>query len=385
MLKCWQLITYIKLLRTISFIKPFFDMTTTQILYRRLLNQQLIQPMLEKPGDIVSWLVAMQAQEYAMAKWAIGLRLPGSTDQQIEKDFNSGAILRTHLMRPTWHFVAPKDIRWMLRLTAPRVHAINNYWYRKLELDKKILKRIYNLLTKVLMGNSLTRDELRAVFDKAKIMSDGLRMGYILMHAELEGLICSGPRKGKQFSYALLDERVAQDKRKLDTEEALTTLCSRYFTSRGPATIKDFVTWSGLSMKDARVGISLMDATLLKENIYDQEYFFPEIQKRKKSILPTFLMPDYDEYGMSYKDRRDLFDAGVQSKFKEGVKRDDNLVFNRMLIVDGQISGTWKRTVDKNKIEVDIVPFAPLIKTKQEAVNKAIKKYCAFVGKSLES
>jgi hypothetical protein len=360
-------------------------MTITQILYQRVLNQQLIQPTFTKPGDLLSWLAAVQAQEYAMAKWAIGLRLPGSTDEEIEKNFNSGAILRTHIMRPTWHFVAPKDIRWMLRLTAPRVHAINNYWYRKLELDKKTIKRIYTLLTKILIGNRLTRPELKAAFDKSKIDTDGLRMGYILMHAELEGLICSGPRKGKQFTYALLDERVAPDTRKLDPEEALATLCCRYFKSRGPATIKDFVTWSGLSMKDARKGMSLMDTALLKENINNQEYFFPEIHtQRKKSVLPTFLMPDYDEYGMSYKDRSALFDTATQSKFKKGIKRDDNLVFNRMLIIDGQISGTWKRTIEKNKVKVQIIPFATLIKTKHQAVNKAIKRYCAFVGKSLE-
>jgi hypothetical protein len=362
-------------------------MTNTEILQYRLHNQQLIDPRFQKPAEIVEWLVAMQAQEYAMAKWAIGLRLPQAKDDQIEKAFNKGEILRTHLMRPTWHFVAPKDIRWMLALTAPRVHAINAYWYRKLELDKKAMSRILRVITKSLQGNQLTRQELTDELSRAKITGDGIRIGYMLMYAELEAIICSGPRKGKQFTYALMDERVAADQKKFKHEEALAALCSQYFISRAPATVQDFVTWSGLTVKDAKAGIEMIGNDVRKESYEGKAYFFSEKSSKIKSkvAFPTFLMPDYDEYGMSYKDRSALFLSDDDATFiKGGTQRDNNIVYNRMLIIDGQIAGTWKRSIEKNKIEVEVVPFAPLRKIKQEAVAKAIKRFQAFVGKSAD-
>jgi hypothetical protein len=168
---------------------------------QRLRNQGITEATLGKPGDVVGWLGAVQAQDYAGAKWALGLRLQGAADADIEQAFTQGAILRTHLMRPTWHFVTPVDIRWMLALTAPRVHAVNGTMYRKLELDHAIFKRSNAALAQALQGGQqLTRDELRGALQKAGVATDGeLRMGYLMMHAELEGVVCSGPRRGKQF------------------------------------------------------------------------------------------------------------------------------------------------------------------------------------------
>ena len=221
-------------------------MTNAEIIRYRLTNQQIANTNFKTPQQIVEWMIAMQAQEYAMAKWAIGLRLPGSVEDDIEKAFTKGEILRTHLMRPTWHFVAPADIRWLLALTAPRVHAVNAFMYRQSELDTKLFKRSNDTIEKALSGGKqLTREQLKAALERKKIKADGFRLAYLLMKAELDGIICSGARQGNQFTYALLEERVAPAK-PVQRKEALAAFTQRYFASRGPATIKDFATWSGL-------------------------------------------------------------------------------------------------------------------------------------------
>ncbi|MGZ8558719.1 MAG: DNA glycosylase AlkZ-like family protein [Chitinophagaceae bacterium] len=171
-------------------------MTTTDIIRYRLFNQQIAETKFRKPEEIVNWLIAMQAQEYAMSKWAIGLRLPGSTDEMVEKSFTDGAILQTHLMRPTWHFVTATDIRWLLKLTAPRVDALNAFMYRQLELDNKLFKRSNNIIAKTLEGGKqVTRAELQAELKQKKIIGDGFRLSYLMMKAELDGIICSGARR----------------------------------------------------------------------------------------------------------------------------------------------------------------------------------------------
>ncbi len=242
-------------------------MTLSDIATHRLVNQQIAETTCKTPQEIVTSLVAMQSQEFVIAKWAIGLRLPGSTESDIDKAFNEGSILRTHLMRPTWHFVVPADIRWLLALTAPRVNAINAYMYRKCELDDKLFNRTNDIMIKMLEGGKhLTRTEINSAFEKEKIIRDGIGLSCIMMKAELEGIICSGPRVGKQFTYALLEERVSKVKA-FDRDEALSKFVFRYFTSRGPATLQDFTTWSGLTMKDAKDGVESLKTKLTKEII----------------------------------------------------------------------------------------------------------------------
>src|SRR6266498_1240353 len=178
------------------------------ILRQRLHNQLLSQTKFIQPSQVVAWLGAVQSQDYAGAKWALAQRTEGLTDAAIEQAFADGEILRTHVLRPTWHFVTPTDIRWMLELTAPRVRAAMAYMDRQLALDKAIFKKSNAALVKALRDSKqLTRSELTSVFQQAHINVDGLRLGHILMHAELDGIVCSGGRRGKQFTYALLDER----------------------------------------------------------------------------------------------------------------------------------------------------------------------------------
>jgi hypothetical protein len=215
-------------------------MNYKDILRLRLINQQITSTAITTVTGIVEWMIAMQAQEFAMAKWAIGLRLGNTTDVMVERAFNDGAILRTHAMRPTWHFVAPADIRWLQQLTGPRVHAANAYVGRQQNLDSKTMKRCTDIIAKALEGGCfLTRNELQEVLKQKKIVADGIKLAYIVMHAELNAVICSGPRKGKQFTYALLDERVPAVS-PINNKGALAQFARRYFTSRGPATAHDF-------------------------------------------------------------------------------------------------------------------------------------------------
>lgn len=354
-------------------------MTTSDIIHYRLINQQIARTKFKKPDEIVTWLVAMQAQEYAMAKWSIGLRLPGSKDADIEKAFNDGSILRTHLMRPTWHFVTPADIRWMLALTAPRVHAASSFMYSKVGLDNKIFKRSNDTLAKALQGGKyLTRVALKSALERAKIVAEGFRLGYLMMYAELEGIICSGPRQGNQFTYALLDERAPMATGwAFNREEALAEFATRYFASRGPATTRDFATWSGLTMQDAKAGVATLSPDFVHQVKDAHEYvLIPTALKSKpnKAEQTTFLMPDYDEYGMGYKDRSAIFNAGNLSRPIRG----DNPVYNRMIIIDGKIEGTWRRTIKNNTVVVETVPFTALTKAKKQAVTNAVKRYRSF-------
>jgi hypothetical protein len=350
-------------------------MEAEEIRGHRLLNQQIAGTKFRKPEEIVAWMGAMQAQEFAMAKWAIGLRLPETTDALVETAFNKGSILRTHILRPTWHFVTPEDIRWMIALTAPRVNAANAFMYRKLELDQKVFKRTNSIITKMIEGEKqLTREELNVELERKKILAKGLRLGYIFMRAELDGIICSGPRIGKQFTYALLEERVPAVKA-ISRQESLSELTKLYFTSRGPASIQDFVTWSGLTVKEAKEGVSgLKD--FLHEKQEAQTYIFKESSGNPQNVKSTFLMPDYDEYGMGYKDRSALRTTRKVAQEKISQSSD----YTHWMIVDGVIEGSWSRSEKNKRIVIDVTPFGALNKSQHVDVKKAVDRYYSFVG-----
>jgi len=222
---------------------------------RRLANQHLVAPTLTAAAEVVGMLGAVQAQDYAGAKWAVAQRATGLADSHIEQAFATGAILRTHVLRPTWPFILPQDARWMLELTAPRIMQAMAYYNRQLELDAKLLRRSNAVLERTLHdGMQLTRTELSAALRRAGVrLATGQHVGNVLLQAELDRVIISGARRGKQFTYALFDERVPAAPPR-DRDEALRDLTRRYFATRGPATVQDFAWWSGLGRRrrDAR-------------------------------------------------------------------------------------------------------------------------------------
>lgn len=342
-------------------------MTPAHIRQHRLANQHISSTSCTKPEEIVQTLVAMQAQEYASGKWAIGLRLPGSTEGMMDQAFNDGRILRTHLLRPTWHFVTPADIGWLLTLTAPRVHAINAFMYRKTGLDDATFRKSHKVMQKALEGNNyLTRAEIKAELERSKIATgDTVRLSCIMMHAELEGLICSGPRKGKQFTYALIAER-APGSVSLMKDEALHELTNRYFQTRGPATVHDYATWSGLSIADAKKGINELPSSFLRFTTSGQEYILHQDAKPAKG-QQTFLMPNYDEYGMSYKDRTAFIPLAAD-------RTPEFNIHQELFIVNGVAIGSWVAT----KGGVDFNVPHNLSKTLLKGVEAAVDKFQKF-------
>jgi len=215
-------------------------MKERDLVRRRLTNHRLERSEFRKPADVVQWLGAVQAQDYAGAKWALGLRAKGLTDADFDRAFDEGTILRTHILRPTWHFVTPADIRWMLALTFRRVHAANAHTYREFELNASVFRRSRKAIERELRGGKdRTRAELASVLRRAGIAAKGIRLAALMIDAELEGVIVSGPRRGTQFTYALVEERAPRG-RTVDREEALAELTTRYFSSHGPATLRDY-------------------------------------------------------------------------------------------------------------------------------------------------
>jgi winged helix DNA-binding protein len=348
---------------------------TLDILQQRLHNQLLSQTKFTQPSQVVAWLGAVQSQDYAGAKWALAQRTNGLTDAVIEQAFAQGEILRTHVLRPTWHFVTPVDIRWMLALTAPRVRAAMAYMNRQLGLDTAIFEKSNAALTKALQGyKQLTRSELGQILQKAGIPVDGLHLGHLMGRAELDGIICSGARRGKQHTYALLEERAPQAK-SLEPDEALAELTKRYFTSHGPTTLPDFVWWSGLTTTDARKGIEFVKSQFDHEVVDDQTYWFIASGSTRKLSPTVHLLPDYDEYTVGYTDRAAIFDITHSNKLDAR----GSVLAQYSIMINGQVAGTWKRTIKKNEVLIELVPFIMLTDDQNQAIIAATQQYGKFL------
>jgi hypothetical protein len=351
-------------------------MSIINLIPLRLQNQQLSQQEFSNPADLVHYMGAVQAQDYTGAKWALGMRLNGCTDELMEKAFTDGDIIRTHVLRPTWHFVHPKDIRWMLELTARRIQASAASRHKQLGLDSNVLSKCESLITTAFnCHKQLSRDIISNTLQKNGIVTNEQRFVHIMMHLELEQVVCSGGREGKQFTYALFDSRVPKTKT-LSKEEALATLVERYFTSHGPATLADFVWWSGLTNADAKAGLEANKAKLSRLTFEDNTYWFAE-QPNAPIIKPgtAYLLPNYDEYIVSYKDR-----SATIAAQNLNLADPRGTIFNHTLILNGKIEGIWKRAFKKDTLELEVISFKKLSIANGNAIEKAAKKYAYFLG-----
>ncbi len=320
-------------------------MTPVEIVRQRIINQQLAGTEFKSAKEMVSWMGAMQAQDYAMAKWAIGVRLPGSTDVAIEQAINNGEVIRTHVMRPTWHLVSANDVKWMLALTAPHLRKSMKGRHKALGLTDPIFKRSHTIIEKSLSKNGfMTRTELVTELSKYKIKPDQLQAIHIMFSAELNGTVCNGPMRGKQFTYALLEERVPKTKM-LTKMEALAALGLRYFTSHGPATLQDFTWWSGLPAADARTALEMIKSSLIHEKTGDHVFWFADLPGAAETIQPIYILPAYDEFMISYKDRS----ASLDPKFFSSAIT-ANGIFKPIIVVKGNVIGTWSREIKKKEM-----------------------------------
>ena len=348
---------------------------------RRLHNQHLTSQTLKDPVDVLKSLVAIQGQDYAGAKWGLAQRAINCSDDQVEKALSEGRILRLHVMRQTWHFVHAEDVRWIVQLTAPRLNAVRNIYFRKVGLDDKIFRRTNRAITKALSGDrQLTRAELRDAVARVGIEpGDSTRFGHILLRAELDGVICNGARRGKQFTYALLAERALRS-RILERDEALGELTLRYFSTRGPATVQDFVWWSGLKVADARRGLEINGSRLQSRSIDDKLFWFSADKARPKQVANrVHLLPLYDEYFIAYRDRS----AAVHPRAAR-LKGETSLVFDPPMVMDGQSVGVWERVLDKTSVRIKLHPFVRLTSRDKADFRGAAAKYADFLGKDLE-
>jgi len=348
-----------------------------EIAQQRLANQHISSEPFENPIEVVRWLGAVQAQDYPAARWALGLRLSEADERSIERAFDDGAILRTHVLRPTWHFVAPEDIRWMLQLTAQRIIAGNMGYYRKAGMNDATFKRSNQVITRELQGGKqLTRTALVTALKDADFEFDNLGYLHLLMRAELDRVICSGPRRGKQFTYALLEERVPPGKR-FDRDEALAELTRRYFTGHGPATPQDFAWWSGLTVADAKRGIDMVQSQLERVEIGGNAYWSgPALSANTPQTPTAVLLPIYDECIVAYRDRS----AYLRRLLASGQQLQENIVFNHTILLDGQIVGTWNRTLAQAEVSVSLNLFASLSSAEEEAIETAVAHYGNFLG-----
>ncbi|MCI0398089.1 MAG: winged helix DNA-binding domain-containing protein [Chloroflexi bacterium] len=344
---------------------------------QRLHNQHLAGTPFAKPEEVVHWLGAVQAQDYAGAKWGLSQRTTGAANAAIDKLFDDGIILRTHVMRPTWHFVLPADIRWLLALTGPRVHAANAHYYRQLELDGAVFSRSHALLAGALQGGKhLTRAELARVLQDGGIATGGLRLGYLIMHAELDAIICSGPRRGKQFTYALLDDRVRQTTT-LARDEALAELTRRYFASHGPATSPDYAWWSGLPAAEAKAGLEMVKSHFTHETVDGKTYWFAAPLAAVEVKDPTIhLLPNFDEHFVAYKDHQPSLDPAVLNNLPPP----EEALRAHIIVRNGLVIGGWQRTLQKNEVIVKPKLLIPLNTTGQTALKAAAEAYGRFLG-----
>lgn len=354
--------------------------TNTDIAHQRLFNQRIEGEKFEKPEEVVRWLGAIQAQDYTQSLWAIGLRLKSATVADIEQAISDGKILRTWPMRGTIHFVPAEDAKWMLELSASRMLARDGRRLAQLGLDEAVMERCGELFYDALKGGRrLSRPGMMKLLEEADISIKNQRGYHILWYASQSGLICLGPMQDKQQTFVLLNEWVPEP-RELTREEALVELARRYFASHGPATVHDFARWAGLTVAEARSGLT--SAGLASAEINGHEYWTttdaPDDTDYDESA--AHLLPGFDEYLIGYKDRSAVLAAEHAPKIVPG----KNGVFLQTIVAGGRVVGTWKRKLKKNSIDVTLSPFTKLGDS-EERIVEAARYYSNFVGLPLSS
>jgi hypothetical protein len=353
-------------------------MTLSELARLRLSSQYLARPLLTKPEEVVRWLGAVQAQDFLGSLWAIGQRMKFATEKMVEQAIMERKIVRTWPMRGTLHFVMPEDARWMLKLLTPRIFQRAAGNYRQAGLDKKIFTKSAKLLEHALKDKEpFTRDEVYGVLERARIATGETRGLHITGYLAMEGLLCLGPRKGKQPTFTLLDQWIPKTKM-LSREESLTELALRYFTSHGPATLSDFIWWSGLSAKDAVEALNNVKSKFISEVINGNEYWMSDglaAPKANPSLIS--LIPAYDEFLVGYKDRS----ASAKSTFQADIR---NSIFSPAIISKGQVIGTWKRTLSEKKVSIKTIPYSKLSASQEESIKRESKRYSRFIGLDLK-
>jgi DNA glycosylase AlkZ-like len=348
----------------------------------RMGRMGLIDAGFQRPLDVVEAHLAMQAQDYDSAKWSIGQRLTEAVDADVERVVSKGIILRTHVLRPTWHFVARRDLRWVMALSGPRLQRGLEPRYRQLELDVKTRSRAEKLISKQLQGgNHLVRRDLGEVLRKSHIEPNGQRLAHLLMHCELEAVVCSGRVRGKAHTYALFDERVPRG-RTFNRDQAVVELVQRYLMSHGPATLKDMSWWSGLTTTDLRSGLEALSTQVRNESVEGLTLWSMGEERPANQPTPVVqLLQAYDEFVVGYTESRYLGDpraARVRSAFI------DRNLRNSTVMLDDRVAGHWRRSTTPSKVEVDVELYAALKGAARMALGRTVDELSRFIGRRVQ-
>jgi hypothetical protein len=348
----------------------------SNIASQRLSNQRITGAVSGNPGDLVAWMGMLQAQDYLGALWAVGLRLQQSTEAAIEQALADATLVRTWPGRGTLHFVAAADVRWMLELLTPRIVAGRAGRVRQLGLDEDTFARSRSLFLQALQGgNRLTRDAAYRLLEAGQISTTGQRGIYILWRLAQEGLICFGPRQGKQQTFVLLSEWLPGAK-SMALDQALAELARRYFTSHGPATLTDFAWWSGLNLGEAKKGLEMAKTFLVQEPVNGQAYWSPASPSPVLPAAPlAHLLPAFDEYLVAYKERSSVLDPNYVKQINAG-----GGMLNPVIVMNGQVMGTWKRRLKKDAVVITPAWFAVPGEAQQQAFAAAAARYGQFLN-----
>jgi hypothetical protein len=351
-------------------------MRTNEVARLRLHHQGIGEGRFKSPADVVRWFGAVQAQDYLGSLWALGLRLPGAREAEVERAVAERSIVRTWPLRGTLHFVAAEDVRWMLELLGARTIARAAGRYRQLGLDEATFAKSRRVLARALGGGrQLTRPELAAALERGGVATGGQRLIHLLNRSALEGLTCYAARRGKQFTFALLEEWAPAAER-LSREEALAELARRYFRSHGPATLEDFVWWSSLTRTDARAGLEAAGPRLQREVVDGRTYWLSPPTATADDARPAaHLLPAFDEYTVAYRDR-----AAVLHPSHTRQANAAGAVLGPTVLLDGEAVGTWKRTLKKDSVFVETSLWTTLKGRGRSALEEAKQRYGEFVG-----
>lgn len=345
---------------------------------QRLANQRITSTPYSSPVEAIRQLGAVQAQEMPGVKWGLALRVANASDASIMEAYNTGQILRTHAMRPTWHFVLPEDLVWLQQLTSAAVKRAMGSYTRKLELTDTLLRKTNDILANAIaVHGAMTRQELKARLSASGVAVDNERLTHIVMNAELDSLIVSGPMQGKQHTYMLVSDR-APKASSLSHEEALQTLAKRYFTTRGPAQLKDFSWWSGLGMAEVRQAQVLLGSALKSYEVSGKTYWYlPPLMRPQSTVPRAFLLSVLDEYIIAYKDRE-----AIARKSKQTPMYGE--MFSWAVILDGCVVGSWKRKLAKDGVTIQITFLHLLSLADKKEIEKAALQYAHFLDLDLQ-
>lgn len=339
-------------------------------------THQLAEQAFSDARELVSYMGAVQGQDLEMCKWAVGMRLKQPSLALVREAMDSGKIIRTHILRPTWHLVAPEDIRWMLSLCGARLRAAYmNSWGKHYGVDEKTYSQFRDSAAKVLTGgDGLTMQELTAELNNLGYGWNVDQVKTMLCLGEVDGLVCNGREKGRKHTYTLLDERVPATAG-IPKDEALSLLAHRYFRSHSPASKDDFIWWSGLTGTEAKAAIGSIEADLIADRYEGQKLYVH--RSCVGNGLPddeVHLLPPYDEYLISYKNRAHVLDP------KHSAKAHNNYgIFHPVISYKGKIVGNWKKITKKGGVEISTTFFNKTGLPGKRKLQAAIDRYVGFL------